>query len=92
MARSLDIIRSWRGAVWLAAASFLIPTAPRADEATAETAHFSLTPEALYKAASAVQTPAGTRVSVLEVHESYRFAADGSDIGLDIRLFAIPDT
>jgi transglutaminase-like putative cysteine protease/tetratricopeptide (TPR) repeat protein len=89
MARSLDIIRSWRGAVWLAAASLLIPTAPRADEATAETAHFSLTPEALYKAASAVQTPAGTRVSVLEVHESYRFAADGSDIYTQYMVYKI---
>ena len=46
----------------------------------ADSAHFSLTPKALYEAGSLAPAADGSDISFLAVQETYRFAADGSDI------------
>src|SRR5450432_1047876 len=57
----------------------ILPPAAIAGTA-AESPHFSLAPKALYEAASASPTVDGNDISFLEVQETYRFAADGSNL------------
>jgi transglutaminase-like putative cysteine protease/Flp pilus assembly protein TadD len=51
--------------------------------------HFSLAPKALYEAASAASVPDGSDISFLAVEETYRFAADGSDVYTQHMIYKI---
>jgi hypothetical protein len=57
-----------------------VPLASIAAESGPESAHFALTPQALYSAASSPAPANGSDISVLEMQEAYSFAADGSDV------------
>lgn len=89
MARFSDRIRCWSPAAWLAAALAAITTLARANEQTANAPHFSLPPKALYAAASAAAFPDGSGVALLEIQESYRFAADGSDTYVQYMVYKV---
>jgi tetratricopeptide (TPR) repeat protein len=60
-----------------------------ASETTADTPHFSLSPTALADAAAASHAPQGADVDLLEVQETYEFAADGSDRYTQYLLYRI---
>ncbi|HTU66772.1 MAG TPA: DUF3857 domain-containing protein [Steroidobacteraceae bacterium] len=51
-----------------------------AAESLADADAFSLSPQALYAAASAVRVPDGTVISIVELQEKYSFDADGSNV------------
>jgi hypothetical protein len=51
-----------------------------AAESPANAPHFSMTPQALHAAASAVQPPEGSAVSIVEMQETYSFDADGGNV------------
>jgi transglutaminase-like putative cysteine protease len=80
MAWGLDITRrACRGSeLTLTALILLGACCPGLAQSPADAAPFSLSPQALYAAASAPKTPEGTDVSVAEVQETYTFEADGS--------------
>jgi tetratricopeptide (TPR) repeat protein len=68
--------------------SLLLPFSAIAGTA-ADSPHFSLAPKALYEAASAAPVADGSDVSFLAVQETYRFAADGSDLYTQHMIYKI---
>jgi transglutaminase-like putative cysteine protease len=82
MTQRLDVVARARVACpriapWLILAC--IQTAAAA-ESPANAPHFSMSPQALHAAASAVQPPEGSAISVVELQETYSFEADGSNL------------
>jgi tetratricopeptide (TPR) repeat protein len=68
--------------------SLIAPCAAIAGSA-ADPASFSLKPKALYEAASASPAAEGSDISLLAVQETYRFAADGSDVYTQHMIYKI---
>jgi tetratricopeptide (TPR) repeat protein len=91
MTQGLNVVGRARVAcMWIAPWLVLVCRQPAAAaESPASAPHFSMTSLALHAAASAVQTPEGSEVSIVEQQETYSFDADGSNLYTQYSVYKV---